>query len=462
MSFGFSSLASDRRLPTGRSLSALGLTFSLMLFLAACGGNNPDVDGGNVGGGDDGEDTSNDAGITDTRDDPQDPDTGPSPDSNNTDDTGPTSDVDRDTEAAPDGGCPPDACQIGNTRCTEEDKLQSCKAATGCGRWSSATECEGDQVCNSGSCTEPNPCNADNLRCSSNATCMPDSSGEDGYVCQCNSAFDDYLGDGTVCYNSERHKVVEPGTFQMGSPSGETGRDTDETRHQVSITRTFLMSRSEVQRANWGAVVSNTPPSDKCEFGTCPINHVSWWAALKYANEFSERQQLETCYELQNCSGTPGRDFSCSSVDFKGLSCEGWRLPTEAEWEFAARAGTTTATYNGDISNPGTDSTVDAIAWYRSNSNGEPRSSGRKQANDNDLVDTSGNVAEWVWDRYASYPSGQQTDPTGPTSGDQRVVRGGHWDSTAASCRSAARAKQTPDTRNRKIGFRVVRTIPGN
>ncbi len=445
-----------------RPQSVIALLIGALLALAACGGD----DGGTLGG-DRGSSEPGDTngGATDTGiDDPSDSE-GTEPDATDRTDAGPgdsdAASSDSGDQRRPDGGCPEDSCHSGQNRCNDQGQVQTCiNTSDGCGQWSPPTSCDDGMVCRLGTCEETTACDADDLRCSTNAGCQVDDSAEDGYTCECRSAYTDYLDDGTVCYNAETHAVVEAGSFQMGSPPGETGRGDDESRHEVTLQHPYLIDASELLRTDWGPHFS--PPSSSCDAPTCPVTNVSWWGALRYANELSDRDQLENCYNLQSCSGTPGDDFSCSSVDFEGLECEGWRLPTEAEWEFAARAGTSTATYNGEIDDPETDPTVGDIAWYQSNSDGTGHRQGGKSGNDYGLFDMSGNVAEWVWDRYAPYPTGPVTDPTGPSSGNERVVRGGHWDSSAAECRSAARASETPDTRSDQLGFRLVRTLPSN
>jgi formylglycine-generating enzyme required for sulfatase activity len=140
-----------------------------------------------------------------------------------------------------------------------------------------------------------------------------------------------------------------------------------------------------------------------------------------------------------------------------------YRLPTEAEWEYAARAGSTTAFYNGGITNTGSspvDPNLDKIGWYLGNSDSEPHPVAQKQANSWGLYDMSGNVYEWCADWYGTYPTGAVTDPTGSTTGSNRVIRGGGWYNYAQNCRSAYRGSNSPGGRNLGIGFRLVRAMP--
>lgn len=262
---------------------------------------------------------------------------------------------------------------------------------------------------------------------------------------------------------------IEPQSFLMGSPADEPGRGGDETAHEVRITRPFAIQTGEVTQAAWTNLMYSEPDAfADCGAG-CPITNVDWIDAIRYANRYSIENGLQPCYEVDGGTVTwPD-----------GLDCPGYRLPTEAEWELAARAGSDGAFSNGDLMNTGRelmDPRLSLVGWYGANSDASYRSAvdctawgeGRencgpqpvktRRANAWGIYDMHGNVAEWVWDRYAPYPEGAAVDPTGAGSGAQRVIRGGSWKDTAESCRSAARDRSVSTGRNH-IGFRLARTL---
>ena len=266
---------------------------------------------------------------------------------------------------------------------------------------------------------------------------------------------------------------VEPGTFQMGSPLEEPGRSVDnEVPHEVTLTHAFLVKSTEVTQAQWEAVMGSNPSYFTECGGDCPVEYVNWWEALAFCNALSEKEGLPACYELVGCVGEVGLDRICQEVNVTAVggnpsSCTGYRLPTEAEWEYAARAGTLTAFAGGGFAQGETaGNTCEEVAalldagWYCTNSLDTPHAVAGKQANAWGLSDTAGNVLEWVWDRFAPYPAGAVQDPTGDESGGMRVLRGGSWSRVAAGCRSAAREGLDPAERDGDTGLRPVRTIP--
>jgi formylglycine-generating enzyme required for sulfatase activity len=229
---------------------------------------------------------------------------------------------------------------------------------------------------------------------------------------------------------------IPPGTFLMGSPLTERDRSTDETQHTVELTQGFFMGRHEVTQAEYQAVMTNNPSWFK---GTnLPVEHVSWIQATNYCGQLTERERL------------------------LGRLPEGWeyRLPTVAQWEYACRAGTTTATafgnslsstqanfagnysYNGGVQGPYLERTT-PVGSYTPNAWG--------------LYDMHGNVWEWCADWYGDYPTTRAQDPQGPATGVTRVARGGSWVSVGADCRSARRYRFLPGYNTDHLGFRVVR-----
>jgi formylglycine-generating enzyme required for sulfatase activity len=226
--------------------------------------------------------------------------------------------------------------------------------------------------------------------------------------------------------------LIPAGTFTMGSPTDEPGRWSDETQHTVTLTQSFYMQTTEVTQAQWEAVMGSNPSKFK-DCPTCPVEYVSWNDIQTFITEMNKRGE-----------GTYG-------------------LPTEAQWEYAARAGSTTAFYNGgitsysDMNDCNYDPNLDKIGWYCYNSSYETHPVAQKTPNAWGLYDMSGNVWEWCQDWYGGYPSGAVTDPIGPSSGSGRVARGGIWVNSARECRSAYRAAGRPGDRIISIGFRLLR-----
>ena len=199
-----------------------------------------------------------------------------------------------------------------------------------------------------------------------------------------------------------------------------------------------------------------------------PVEQVSWYDAIVYCNLLSIKEGLTPCYTIKGSTdpaawGTSPRLTSAEDYDdWKSVTCnfdaDGYRLPTEAEWEYAARGGNPEDgswdnTYSGS-------NTLDDVAWYRDNSDRKTHEVGKKQANALGLYDMSGNVLEWCWDWYGSssgYPSGTE-DPAGPDAGSNRVGRGGSWRNSASDCTASNRSNVSPYNRYNDGGFRLVRS----
>ena len=238
------------------------------------------------------------------------------------------------------------------------------------------------------------------------------------------------IGDGL-----EMEMVLIPGgTFVMGSPRSEEGRDDDEgPAHTVTITRPFYIGKCEVTQAQWRAVMGWNPSRMQNPLVTAPdspddmpVEQVSW----DMAQEFLKRLNRKV----------PGGGF---------------RLPTEAEWEYAARAGSTTRFSFGDEA-----SRLGDYAWYRENSESLPHPVGLKKPNPWGLHDVHGNAMEWCLDEFRSYKAGHQVDPRTEYPASVPVLRGGSWEDPPGECRSAWRLHTPAPDSGDGIGLRIVRTIP--
>jgi len=218
---------------------------------------------------------------------------------------------------------------------------------------------------------------------------------------------------------SIRMKWIAPGSFQMGSNDGDSN---EKPVHRVTLSEGYHLGATEVTQGQWEAVMGSNP--SKFKGRDLPVESVSWDDAMSFCRKLTERER------------SAGRLAS-------GYA---YTLPSEAQWEYACRAGTTGA-YAGDL---------DSMGWYDGNSGGKTHAVGTKRANGWGLYDMHGNVWEWCSDWYRAYPSGYVVDPTGASSGPFRVFRGGSWFSNASYCRSANRSGFVPGFRDNFLGFRLV------
>jgi formylglycine-generating enzyme required for sulfatase activity len=234
--------------------------------------------------------------------------------------------------------------------------------------------------------------------------------------------------------------AIPPGRFTMGSPESETGRLVDEgPQHEVELTKGFHLGVCPVTQDEYQQIVGSNP-SNFTSDPRRPVEKVSWFDAVAFCNRLSERELLSPFYTIQ------GEQVRIAGGD-------GYRLPTEAEWEYACRTGTTTRWWFGDD-----ESRLGEFAWYGSNFGSTTHPVGEKPANAWRLRDVYGNVWEWCWDCFGKYSSGRAVDPTGPESGERRVLSGGSWCSSSQFCRSAFRYSLQPVLRINNVGFRVART----
>ncbi|MDR3342860.1 MAG: SUMF1/EgtB/PvdO family nonheme iron enzyme [Treponema sp.] len=242
---------------------------------------------------------------------------------------------------------------------------------------------------------------------------------------------------------------INGGTFMMGSPASEAERHSSEVQHQVTVSG-FFMGKYEVTQKEYQAVMGSNPSEFKGD--NLPVEQVSWFDAVEYCNARSRKEGLTLAYTISGSGDSRTVTWNRNAT--------GYRLPTEAEWEYACRAGTTTpfstgsnittnqANYHGNYPYNG-----NATGTYRE----KTTAVGSFAANVWGLYDMHGNVWEWCWDWYGNYGSGSQTDPVGASSGTRRVGRGGCWGGDGLSLRSAWRSDGTPSARVSILGFRLAR-----
>jgi formylglycine-generating enzyme required for sulfatase activity len=282
--------------------------------------------------------------------------------------------------------------------------------------------------------------------------------------------------------------VVDADRFSMGSPRSELGHQENETAHDVILTNSFHMAVSEVTNqqysdlAQWAfdngyCSVSRSSLVDNLDEATeelldldsedsevsfnqgifsvdsgkenYPVKEVSWYGAVSYCDWLSIQEGISRAYDHST--------WQCNNND--PYQAQGYRLPTEAEWEFACRAGATTAFTNGEITEINCeDPILDSAGWYCGNADVEDHPVAELSANRWELYDMHGNLYEWCNDWYDVY-DGDITDPSGADLGELRIIRGGGWSSSAVDCRSAYRFYSYPYGSSDQIGFRFVRTL---
>jgi formylglycine-generating enzyme required for sulfatase activity len=257
---------------------------------------------------------------------------------------------------------------------------------------------------------------------------------------------------------------VPGGSFQMGDVKNEGWND-ERPVHTVTLTG-FYMSKHEVTQAQYEAIMGTNPsdfnsnPAAGEIQGNRPVECVSWYDAIVFCNKLSIFEGLTPAYRISGSTNpsdwgivpTSGNS-AWNAVEIVGGS-NGYRLPTEAQWEYAAKGGNGSP---GNYTYSGSD-TVGNVAWYYENSSSKTHEVGKKSPNGLGIYDMSGNVYEWCWDWFGEYSGAEQTDPAGAVTGSNRVLRGGYWGSNGQYLRSAHRVYVDPSRRHFYLGFRLVRS----
>jgi uncharacterized repeat protein (TIGR02543 family) len=284
-----------------------------------------------------------------------------------------------------------------------------------------------------------------------------------------------WISGGSISGTSDIEMVWIPaGTFIRGSNDSLDFDANASPAHQVTLTSGFLIGKYHVTQDQYQAVMGSNPswfhggsgrePAAGEVQGRRPVESVNWYDALVFCNRLSILEGLTPAYEMQteantsiwstdpNTWGAVPSEFINTRWDAVRVvtGSTGYRLPTDAQWEYACRAGTTTAYNTGEMRSNNT-------GWNWENSNSRTREVGRLPPNSWGLYDMHGNVWEWCWDWYGTYSSGAQTDPVGASSGSYRVHRGGWWGIFEEIMRSAARSGWSADLQHYGIGFRVTR-----
>ena len=268
-------------------------------------------------------------------------------------------------------------------------------------------------------------------------------------------------------------------SFQMGADYTGTEYDplsNEKPLHKVTFTRDIYMCDHEVTQKEWQDVMGNNPsyfssnPATDEEQENRPVENINWYMAIAYCNKLSIKDGLQPCYSVKvgetevdwknlSYGNIPTRDNTDWNATVCDFSKNGYRLPTEAEWEYAAR-GKETATNKPVWAGTTTDTELEKYAWYEYNSDYITHEVKKKLPNGYGLYDMSGNVWEWCWDWEGSYESEDAIDPTGAESGSYRVERGGYWGSNASDCRASYSIRNSPSGgRYYTSGFRLVSTV---
>ena len=218
--------------------------------------------------------------------------------------------------------------------------------------------------------------------------------------------------------------LIHPGSFTMGSPMNEVGRLANEMQHEVTISKSYYLGVYEVTQGQYENVMGKNP--SRFKGSQLPVENVNWHDTVSFCKHLSELPEEKAA----------GRAY---------------RLPTEAEWEYACRAGSTTSYSFG-----GTAESLGEYVWYVQNAGNKTHPVGEKKPNRWGLFDMHGNVWEWCQDWDADYPPDASTDPHGPNGGTYRVYRGGSWSLDAGLCRSSLRYRSYPSNRSLNLGFRMA------